>query len=54
MLAHHALPKHKRLYQILERLNLIHCRRRLNGRRTSHLSARCRVLSQAWLDCRPI
>jgi hypothetical protein len=48
------LPRHRRLYQILERLNRIHCRRRLLGKPTTHLLARCRALSDAWLDSRPI
>lgn len=39
-----------RLQAILERLNRIHCFRRLTGRPTDHLYPRCRALSAAYLD----
>jgi hypothetical protein len=46
------LPRLKRLTLVLESMNRIHCRRRLLGRRTDHLHARCKVLTAAWLDAR--
>lgn len=54
MSATHQLPRHARLYRILDLMNRIHRRRRLLGLRTDHLSHRCRILSRAWLDCRPL
>ena len=54
MITTRQLPRHKRLYLILELMNRIHARRRMLGKPTAHLAARCRTLSQAWLDARPI
>jgi hypothetical protein len=42
-------PRLFRLLRIIERLNLIHCHRRLTGRRTDHLYARSRAITQAYL-----
>lgn len=42
----------RRLELIIERLNKIHCTRRLHGRRTDHLHSRSRSLSRAFLDAR--
>lgn len=50
--ARRALPRVTRLQLLLELLNRVHCRRRLLGLPTSHLYARCRRLSRAWLDTR--
>lgn len=47
------LPRHRRLYAILELINRIHCRRRLLGKPTTHLHSRSKSLTSAWLDSRP-
>lgn len=41
-----------RLERILERINAIHCQRRILGRRTDHLVDRCRRVSDAYLTAR--
>ena len=42
-------PRLRRMRLIIERINQVHCLRRLTGRRTDHLHGRCRRLTQAYL-----
>jgi hypothetical protein len=41
-----------RLEALIGLLNRIHCRRRLLGRRTDHLHARCKRITAAYLASR--
>jgi hypothetical protein len=39
----------RRLLLLIERINQIHCKRRLTGRPTAHLYPRCRAITAAYL-----